>query len=341
MTRMDRRRRMLKNKRMLLLRLAVIIFLAGLFVQRYPAEEAVPVGAMQAGSALHGGWRDILRQGIPGMQANGETGKAHTPGTLIDEGIRFFANVDGKDARSILRAEIPVLALVKSAPEKQSANKTELPKLELKKGIPQGQPLVGIYHTHTAESFIPSTGVAHRPGGTVGEITEVGEALVEALAKRDIAAIQSKDVNDYPSFMKAYGKSEETAAKMLKEYPSLQMIFDIHRDADKRENVITTIQGEEVARIMIIVAQGQEDLPQPHWKENYAFAKLIEARLNAKYPGLLKEIQLVDWRYNQHLHPHALLLEIGSEETSTEEAVKAINYFGDVLADLIKEGQGG
>ena len=117
------------------------------------------------------------------------------------------------------------------------------------------------------------------------------------------------------------------------------MIFDIHRDADKRENSIIEIAGTTVARITFIVARGQPDLLQPHWQQNHAFAKLLDARLNQYYPGISRGIQLVDWRYNQHLHPRALLIEVGCQENSKEEATGSIELLGDIIAEIIAENK--
>jgi stage II sporulation protein P len=84
---------------------------------------------------------------------------------------------------------------------------------------------------------------------------------------------------------------------------------------------------------------GQQDLVQPHWQQNHAFAKLIDAKLNQHYPGLSRGIQMQNWRYNQHLHPRALLLEVGCQETTMEEAVHSMEMLGDVLGEIIAENQ--
>jgi stage II sporulation protein P len=137
--------------------------------------------------------------------------------------------------------------------------------------------------------------------------------------------------------MKAYGPSEVTAKKMLEENPSIQVLLDIHRDADKRENATAVVNGVTMARITLVVGMGQPDLVQPHWQQNHAFAKLIDAKLNQYYPGLSRGIQLVEWRYNQHLHPRALLLEVGCQENSKEEAIASIEVLGDILAEILAE----
>lgn len=199
-----------------------------------------------------------------------------------------------------------------------------------------GEVRVGIYHTHTAESFVPSFGKSHAAGGQCGEIVEVGEFLVRCLAENGVRAVQSKKVHDYPNFMQAYGASEKTASELISSHKTLDILFDIHRDASKRDNVSATIDGKTVAKVLIVVAQGQDGLPQPHWQENYRLAKAIEQKMEEMYPGLSAGIQLTKWRYNQHLHPHSLLLEIGSHETSKGEAMRSMKLFAEVLAQLLQ-----
>ncbi len=291
-------------------------------------------------------WRDVLFSGIPRLLGSAEpaaiaaTKEGSEAGQILRETILFFTNIDIKDMRSLLQAEIPVLASVKPATQTVSAvDLPNFPKFEIASNIPKGKPLVGLYYTHTAESFVPSAGVTHRPGGQRGDIVSVGEALVKRLNTYDIAALQDNTIHDYPSFMKAYGASEVTVTKMLTENPSLQMIFDIHRDAEKRENYIATVDGMQVARIMIIVTTGQQGLAQPHWQNNHAFAKLIDAKMNQRYPGVSRGIRMDDWRYNQHLHPRALLIEVGCQDNTKEEAQRGIELFGDIVAEIIAENK--
>lgn len=330
---------------MWILNLLLAIIMSG-SIYTYWTNAAVPVTAKNTANYTLMGiatWRDILFWGIPGL-ADADTSKAtiqmETPISIygvLNDVLQFFTNVNSQDLGSILRAELPSLALVAKDSAPVTGGRTSSSNLAAIKAVPVGKPVVGIYHTHTAESFIPSTGVAHRPGGQIGEICKVGDALVQSLAKNGFVALQDTTIHDFPSFMKAYGASEVTLQRMVKENPSLQMVFDIHRDAEKRENVVGTINGKPSAKISILVAQGQKDLPQPSWQKNYALAKLIDQKCNQKYPGLSRGIQLVEWRYNQHLHPHALLLEVGSHEVSTEEAMRAMELLGDVLADILKE----
>jgi stage II sporulation protein P len=327
------------------LALLVIVSVWGVLAFSYEVAPASTVSVQQGKAVqLWPQWRDILSSGIPGFIVATErpapvtVRPQVTVGSVLRRVVVFCTGIDVKDLRSLLRMEIPVLGAVKDDLTAVSAlNLPDFPKFDWKKYGSSGQPLVGIYHTHTSESYTPSSGVDHAPGGQAGDIVAVGEALVKRLAQHGIPAIQSKTVHDYPSFMKAYGPSEVTAKKMLAENPSIQMLFDIHRDADKRENTTVMVNGVTVAKVTIIVATGQPDLVQPHWQQNYAFAKLIDAKLNQHYPGLSRGIQLVEWRFNQHLHPRALLLEIGCQENTKEEAIRSAELLGDVLVEILAE----
>ncbi|EAX47511.1 Stage II sporulation P family protein [Thermosinus carboxydivorans Nor1] len=286
-------------------------------------------------------WREIFFASIPGISGASQPVKIAaelTPQKFLGRIVLFLTNIDIGDSKSLLRMEIPLLAAVKSSiPIVSAKSLPNFPKFDPQTFLLPGKPLIGIYHTHTSESFVPNSGVTHKRGGQPGDIVDVGKALVARLDKHGIKAVHSTTVHDYPSFMKAYGPSENTVKKMLADYPSIQMVFDIHRDADKRENSVVQINGATVARITIVVATGQQDLVQPHWQQNHAFAKLIDAKLDQHFPGLSRGIQLVDWRYNQHLHPRSLLIEVGCQDNSKEEAVRSIEMFGDVLAEIIAE----
>jgi len=78
-------------------------------------------------------------------------------------------------------------------------------------------------------------------------------------------------------------------------------------------------------------------IPNPHWRENYAFARQIANRLDEKYPGLVKAVRLKDGCYNQNLSPKVVLIEVGSDKNTLEEALAAARSLGEVLAELILE----
>lgn len=290
-------------------------------------------------------WKDILAAGIPLLSFSRPDAPAVTVQSVqpargvFNRLVHFFTAIDLKEPRSFLVAEIPALGWLSLPSTVKAAVLPDFPQFDAAQLAVKGQPLVGIYHTHTSESFLSSAGRTHSPAGTPGDIVLVGTRLAKQLEKNGIPTVQSETIHDYPSFMKAYGASEETAKKMLAAYPSLQMLLDIHRDADKKENTTVMINGRPAARIMIVVATGHDGLPQSHWQQNYAFAKLLEAKINQHFPGLCGGIRLDDWRYNQHLHPRALLLEVGCQENDLPEAEYSMDMLADVIAEILWENK--
>lgn len=347
MTRMQKKRLLSDSRKIkcvqLLLVLITVFFLYGEY-----APAAVPVmAARDSRSTLLGAveWREVLFAGLPYMAALKEGhGEADGRGwsanyqAALRRLVYLTTDIDVADISSVLHAQLPLAPETgRPAAVRSEESRVRRPQFFSVVELPNGEPVVAIYHTHTAESFIPTTGMAHSPGGQTGEICNVGAVLADNLSRRKIAAIHDTTIHDYPSFMKAYGASEVTVKRLVEEYPQLQIVIDLHRDAQKRAEVTTQINGAAVAQICFVVAQGQEDLPQPHWQENHAMAQLINDRCAAKYPGLSKGIQLVEWRYNQHLHPHALLIEVGSHESSSEEAQRAMVMLADVLAEILQQ----
>ena len=203
--------------------------------------------------------------------------------------------------------------------------------------------LVGVYHTHTSESYGVSVFNGHSAPGTKGDIAIVGRELVQKLNnKYGVQAIQSTKVND-AVYRESYIRSRNVAQKMVKQNPNLEMIFDIHRDAlaIKDKNVITTtINGQEVAKVMIVVAKATPSygLSHPNWRRNLAFANRLANKMNRVYPGLLRKVKVIDnRRYNQDLHPHALLLEFGGVSNTLPEVKRSARLMANVIASLLAD----
>lgn len=205
-------------------------------------------------------------------------------------------------------------------------------------------PLVAIVHTHTSEmyrsdDFYPaSADDYHRFNTADTGIVRVGSRLTELLYERyGIVSVHSLRVHDFPSYARAYIESGETVADLLRRYPSLEIILDLHREGADGLSLLTSVGGETVAAVEIVVGTAQAiALPHPRWPENLAFAQRFLAEANDRHPGLLRRILTVETgRYNQHLHPHMLLLEVGSYYDDESYAVKSAGLLADVIAGLL------
>jgi len=207
--------------------------------------------------------------------------------------------------------------------------------------IPTGekQPLIVIYQTHNSESFVPTTGQAHLYNNPEQTIVKVGYELARELQNLGATVIHSAEDHVRQAFDQSYSRSLQTIKGILSNYPDVDYVFDIHRDAVPRSIAITKINGQDVARVQIVVGTN-ESLGHPSWSQNYAHAQALQAELNRLYPGFAREILVRSLgRYNQHVHPKSLLIEVGTHENSIEEALRATKYLAEAIVAVAKHGQ--
>jgi stage II sporulation protein P len=206
---------------------------------------------------------------------------------------------------------------------------------------------VGVYYTHTSESFKCMSGITHTQG-TLGDIVLIGREFIRRL--EDVYGIKvacSERIHDYPNWSRAYTNAFSTATTLVKGNPSLKVLLDLHRDgfdsdvitSKEAKNIVTArINGVDVARILIVVTTDDFGLSHPNWRRNYDFAVRLNSKLEQMYPGLSRGIDLrKDARFNQHVHERALLVEIGGYVSEKEELLRSIAMLADVIAMILKE----
>ncbi|TYP48678.1 stage II sporulation protein P [Thermosediminibacter litoriperuensis] len=212
-----------------------------------------------------------------------------------------------------------------------------------------GKPLVLVYHTHTTESYMPSKEYDYKPRDQAFHaddlkftVARVGEVLTSELNRQGIPTIHNKTVHDVPTYMYSYSNSLKTVEEVLKKNPSIQIVLDIHRDAPvpdpqrAREMTTVKIDNKYYSRIMFVVGT-DKIFPHPHWRENYKFALVLQNKLEELYPGITREIDLREQRFNQHVSKKALLVEIGSHGNTMEESIESARAFARSLAEVIKD----
>ena len=233
---------------------------------------------------------------------------------------------------------------------KQTINVAELsqtpPNLHLGEG--DAGPQVLIVHTHGSEAYHPegddwytATGDA-RTTDTNYNVVRVGDELANVLEENGISTVHDRTLYDYPSYKGSYERSLQGVQAYLQQYPSIRVVFDVHRDALVGANgeiykPVTTVNGEQVAQVMLVMGSNDGGLAHPNWKENVRFAVWLQKRLNAECPTLARPIALRTSRYNQQMSTGSVLVEVGGHGNSLQEALGAIRLFGKSLAGLLNE----
>ncbi len=212
------------------------------------------------------------------------------------------------------------------------------------------EPQVLIIHTHTTEGYMRydagyyNAGDRDRTTDQSRSVCAVGEAVVQALAQQGIAAVHDTAVHDSPQYTGAYTRSAETVERNLKQYPSIKVVLDLHRDAIMNGDTglvkpTVTVNGKKAAQMMMIVGVvSTTALPNPYWEQNLALAAQWQKRLTETCGDIMRPLSTVASRYNQYLCPGYLLVEVGSEGNTVEEAVYSGTLLGKTLADVLGRG---
>lgn len=207
-------------------------------------------------------------------------------------------------------------------------------------------PQVLIYHTHSTEAYTPDGADTYTPSGdyrtrdSSQNVVRVGTELAKVLEARGIGVVHITDIFDDPTYNGSYGRSLTAAEQALAEHPEIQVTIDLHRDAiltdDGRQyRLATTLDGVEVAQLMLVIGTDASGLEHPTWEKNMNFAVNLQADLNGAYPGLMRDVNLRAQRFNTHLRPGSILLECGASGNTLAEAIRAVRLFGNVLADRL------
>ena len=189
---------------------------------------------------------------------------------------------------------------------------------------------IAIYHTHSDESYVPTSGTSSKPWG---DVYKVGEALKNALQNEGFQVYWSKN-NHNPHDGMAYKRSRTTAFKLLKAQPAA--LIDIHRDAVPPEAYKTQIGGEPATKVMIVVGKQNQNRDS-----NLEFAKAVKANADARHAGIVKGILFANGNYNQDLGPRTILLEFGTDQNSLEAAKRSAHEWAHIISAAVYGQSGG
>lgn len=202
-------------------------------------------------------------------------------------------------------------------------------------------PHILIYHTHSQEAFSNS-----EPGKEEDTIVGAGEILASYLESYGFSVLHHQGKYDVEKRDYAYSNALPEIEKLLKDHPQIQAVIDLHRDAVAEETkLVTTLQGKQVAKVMFFNGLGRNKetgeisyLKNPYLKENLAFSFQMKLACDEYYPGFARNIYLRAYRYNMHLCPKTLLIELGAQTNTKEEIHQALAPLAHVLS-MVMSGE--
>lgn len=194
-------------------------------------------------------------------------------------------------------------------------------------------PVVLIVHTHATESYLPSSEGNYHRKGRLNTVRDAGDVLAETLKEAGIPCIHDSTLHDEKSYNQAYTRSYETIQKLLKKYPSIECVIDLHRDAipDKSKAATVSIKGKTCAKYSYVVSNAV-----PTYDSNLKFIKALNKRAEKDFAGFTGAVLERGYRYNQDLSSKYMLLEVGYNRNDITEVRNTAQLFGEILAETLK-----
>lgn len=192
-------------------------------------------------------------------------------------------------------------------------------------------PSILIYHTHTHEAYAQDQDDPYeaietwRTADETHSVVRVGSALAAALEALGYRVVHDTTDHEQDSISNSYLRSLDT---LLSYEESFDLRIDLHRDAyvEGLQTCLRTDDGAEYAQLMLLVGRGDayEGAEKPPYAENRAFAQRLTHEMNARIPGICRNVTVKRGRYNQHVDRRCILVETGHNLNTLDQALASV-----------------
>lgn len=202
-----------------------------------------------------------------------------------------------------------------------------------------GSPQILIYHTHSQEGYVDSV-----EGDATTTVVGVGDYLTKLLQEQyGLNVIHHTGQYDVEIRDDAYALAGPAVEKILEENPSIEVVIDLHRDGvGENTHLVTNIDGVDMAKIMFVNGLSRTTsvgeigyLYNPNLSDNLAFSFQTQLTTAEYYPGLSRGVYLKGYRYNLHYCPKSLLVEVGAQTNTVQEAMNSMVPLADILNKVV------
>ena len=204
-----------------------------------------------------------------------------------------------------------------------------------------------IYHTHTYEAYEPTKEHSYqqtekwRTKDETCNVVRVGEELSRLLSALGYTVVHDTGAYEPPVLSTSYTRSLAMLEKRVSNGESYDLYIDLHRDAYTQsmegQNVVQ-VNDLKLAKVMMLIGKGtgQSFDQKPDWEKNYEIAEMLTNALNEQVDGLCRRISLKSARFNQHIAPRCVLIEVGNNMNTLEEALASMPYVADAIDLVLK-----
>lgn len=280
----------------------------------------------------------------PAVPIPEEPGEAETPLLFADNGVQARTLFPASPEGYVVTGDVYINNRSDNSFDQSLFDGSFAARLSEEEG-----PKVLILHTHGSEAYTMPPGQEYEPSGDCRtadpafNVVRVGDELAGVLEEAGIGVIHDGTLHDYPEYSGAYGRSLAAAERIMEEHPSISLVLDVHRDAISDADgspykVVSNVAGVNTAQMSFIIGTDGGGLEHPEWRENLKLAAAVQQKLADSYPTLMRPISVRNSRYNQHVSPGALLVEMGAAGNSLDEALLSARLLGEAIAQVMTEG---
>ncbi len=210
-----------------------------------------------------------------------------------------------------------------------------------------GKPQVLILHTHATESYLRHSESYYTENDTsrttdnAYNMVALGKIITDKLNAAGIVTLHDTTQHDNPSYNESYSRAAETICSYTQKYPSIKIVIDLHRDAiaandTDKVKVTTEINGKKAAQIMLVMGSQSGSVTNfPNWKENLKLATKLQSKIEVMYPSLARSIHFMSKNYNESLTNGSMLIEIGTDGNTLDEAKYSAELLSNALIELL------
>lgn len=309
--------------------------LAAQLTQENEAWSSQDAGPEESGAGQQEGvWaEDMLRKSFLDQMPEESAGSIEK--TLFSYATKKAAKVDLEelaDYKTLVKKHYVIDGTTGS--NKNQLNVKRLLKQDLKLTEAADGPQILIYHTHSLEGYRDS-----KAGDLSESVVGLGDYLTKILTGRyGLKVLHDRSTYDSDRD-RAYGVAGPALEKILKENPSIEVVIDLHRDGVAEDTyLLTEVNDTVMAPVMFFNGLSYTNkngrlasLGNPSLQTNLAFSLQMELLAGEYYPGFSRGIYLKGLRYNLHYCPKSLLVEVGAQTNTLQEAMNAMPPLADIL----------
>lgn len=256
-----------------------------------------------------------------------------------------YENILFKSTTSKINNPVRLLPLKFTYKEKKKENNNVTENEDKKEDIEvasinESKPLIYLYNSHQKESYDMEYMEDYNVNPTV---LMVSYMMKERLDKMGLYTIvENNDITKYLNennmkYSQSYEASRHYLLDVMKEYDSILLYIDVHRDSIDYKYSTVNIDNKNCVKIMFVIGKEHDN-----YLKNLENANKLNDMIKEKYPNLTrgvleKEGKNANGIYNQDLSSNIMLIEMGGNYNNIEEVLNTVDLITPIIGEYVNE----